>query len=322
MIEAVELGNFKGLQQNATLPLGQLTLIVGCEGSGKSTALQGLAAHFLPRDRWTYDSVKRHGLQPERAVISYALWKEPGNELYGRLCWSKSSPTGGLRGGGYFYRVSGSGRLDRFMTASRGAFFMDPTAMAEVAWLKNCCPDLDSDGRNLARMLKLLQQHQPNQFRKLNREFIQWLPQFAEIVLQQPRRGYRLVAFRNRQGACIPAADLSPNVLLILGLLSLSYLAEVSILGLDEPDYGLNPSQLLMLRERLLRLAFPKLSRKKGAPAQVIVTTRDPAFVQLFEGQTITVVLTRKTEQGISFVLLDQIADLRQHMPSRVANSE
>ena len=91
MFEAVELTNFKGLQQNATLPLGQLTLIVGCEGSGKSTAVQGFAAHFLPGDRWSYDSVKRHGLQPERAVSSHAWWKEAGNECCGRLCWTKDS---------------------------------------------------------------------------------------------------------------------------------------------------------------------------------------------------------------------------------------
>src|SRR5437868_2130939 len=142
MFEAVELTNFKGLQQNATLPLGQLTHIVGCEGSGKSTAVQGFAAHFLPGDRWSYDSVKRHGLQPERAVSSHAWWKEAGNECCGRLCWTKDSRD--AKGRDYLYLRSDE--ADGLIAALRNAFFLDPTAMAQKAWLKNCCPYLDPDG--------------------------------------------------------------------------------------------------------------------------------------------------------------------------------
>ena len=291
MFEAVALTNFKGLQQNATLPLGQFTLMVGCKGSGKSTAVQGFAAHFLSGDRWSYDSVKRHGLQPERGVSSHARWKEAGNEWYGRLCWSKDSRD--AKGRHYLYPISGE--ADGMLAALRNAFFLDPIAMAEKAWLKNCCPYLDPDGRNLARMLKILQQEGLAQFRDLSREFIQWMPQFAEIELLQPQRGYRAIAFRDHQGGCIPAADLPRGPLLILGLLSLRYFVKASMIALDEPDAGLTVAQKLMLRDWLVRVAFPNSSCGMVAPIQVALSTGDLAFAELFDGQPATVVPSQWT---------------------------
>src|SRR5437016_2022776 len=126
----------------------------------------------------------------------------------------------------------------------------------------------------------------------------------AEIELLQPQRGYRAIAFRNHQGGCIPAADLSPGPLLILGLLSLRYFVKLSMIALDEPDAGLTASQKLMLRDWLVRLAFPNSSGGSGASIQVTLSTGDLGFAELFDGQPMTVVLTRKTEQGIVFVQL------------------
>src|SRR4051794_4451640 len=41
MITAVHIKNFKGIR-DATLPLGQFTLLIGANGSGKSTAMEAL----------------------------------------------------------------------------------------------------------------------------------------------------------------------------------------------------------------------------------------------------------------------------------------
>ena len=41
MIKSIHYENFKSLR-DATLPLGQFTLLIGANGSGKSTALQVL----------------------------------------------------------------------------------------------------------------------------------------------------------------------------------------------------------------------------------------------------------------------------------------
>jgi predicted ATPase len=304
MIEEIEFKNFKALERT-TLPLGRLTLIVGTEGSGKSSAVQGLAAHCF-QERWSYDEVKTRGLDVARGVTCFALWKEPGNELVGRLCWSNGSPKVGRRAG-YYYTLSGSGDSSRFSRTLAETFILDPDAMAEEAWLKNCCPYLDRDGRNLARMLRLLEQHNPQRFQQLNREFRRWLPAYNGFSLEQPRHGYRAIAVRTRQDARIAAADVPPQVLLILGLLSLPYLAHVSMLVLDEPDLGLDSRQIALLRDYLCRLAC-----RKTRPAQVILTTRNPQLPELFQTQSPTIVLAEKCENRVHFAARTKLPATRR----------
>ena len=55
MITSIHYKNFKALQ-DATLPLGRFTLIVGANGTGKSTALQSIE-YMRNRDANDFDKI-------------------------------------------------------------------------------------------------------------------------------------------------------------------------------------------------------------------------------------------------------------------------
>ena len=72
MIKSVQFRNFKVLQ-NTVLPLGRLTLIVGANGSGKSTAMQALHAAASP-NAYPFHLIATAGLQPiETATVEVSL---------------------------------------------------------------------------------------------------------------------------------------------------------------------------------------------------------------------------------------------------------
>jgi len=68
MIESVEFKNFKVLR-DATLPLSQVTLIVGPNGSGKTTAIDGLRAAAHPHSAFSeLQSAGHHAGSDEPSV--------------------------------------------------------------------------------------------------------------------------------------------------------------------------------------------------------------------------------------------------------------
>src|SRR5438045_9568851 len=78
MIERVEFKNFKALR-DATLPLSQFTLIVGANGSGKSTALAGILclSQRHPLDPYAIHSA---GVGLQQPVLFTINWREQTND--------------------------------------------------------------------------------------------------------------------------------------------------------------------------------------------------------------------------------------------------
>jgi hypothetical protein len=93
VIEWIEFKNFKALR-NAKLPLSRFTLIVGANGSGKSTALQAVLALRGP-GQLNFDQVRTAGVPETEAVLITAKWGEFKNEFLIKMEWNKPQYPGG-----------------------------------------------------------------------------------------------------------------------------------------------------------------------------------------------------------------------------------
>src|SRR6266498_1780885 len=87
MIEWVEFKNFKALR-NAKLPLSRFTLIVGANGSGKSTALNALLA-LRDANQRKFAQIRTAGVPESQPVALTAQWVEEKNEFLIKVIWSR-----------------------------------------------------------------------------------------------------------------------------------------------------------------------------------------------------------------------------------------
>jgi AAA15 family ATPase/GTPase len=83
MFESIKFENFKTLR-DTTLPLSPFTLIVGSNGSGKSTALNAFSALRNPVQLLQSRSV---GIPDQNKVTLVAKWKEEGSDVLVQVQW-------------------------------------------------------------------------------------------------------------------------------------------------------------------------------------------------------------------------------------------
>jgi len=76
------------------------------------------------------------------------------------------------------------------------------------------------------------------------------------------------------------------------------------ILCLEEPDHGLHPRPLRDVRDALYRLSYP---RDSSNAIQVVATTHNPYFLELFQDHPQEVVIASKVGLGASFTRLSDM---------------
>jgi predicted ATPase len=302
MFESITFLNFKALR-DTTLPLNRFTLIVGPNGSGKSTALNA----FLALSNVNLLVGNRSAGVPEHLpVILVANWKESGVPAFtARAEWS---PHGGGRG-------TYSGNSPKFQIAlNRTRFYsLDATAIAAPVILQPHI-ELAHTGANLAGVLDRLRDQHPERFEALNEQLGRWIPEFDRILFETPQQGQRSISLRTREGGhSIKASNLSQGTLIALALLTIAYLPEPpSIVCLEEPDHGLHPRLLRDVRDALYRLAYPDGSQEKREPVQVIATTHNPYFLDLFREHPEEIVIAEKVGLESKFSRLSDRQDLEE----------
>lgn len=193
MLEAVEFRNFKVLQ-DTTLPLGRLTLLVGANGSGKSTAMQALRAVVQP-EIWQWQQVVTVGLQPiETAVVEVKLcWGEPLEGVTTTTCWGPSSE---IRVSHWDFKIGGfqGGPKEEVVKAALAGlrvYNLHPDSIATAAQLQPRM-ELGQDGGSLAGVLDRLRDSDPERFEALNDELGRWLPEFDRILFDTQPGGYQI----------------------------------------------------------------------------------------------------------------------------------
>ena len=310
MIESIQFKNFKALR-DTTLQLKQFTLIVGPNGSGKSTALSAVSA--LESAEFSRSGQLRSiGVGEGKEV---ALRVKCDGERSGwdfKVVWTENGcsteshgPDDSLaRGyGGGFANVFGSPRM----------FSLEANAIARPVQLQPF-EELHLDGANLAGVLDRLRDQNPERFELVNEELSRWIPEFNRILFETPGPGLRAIALRTREGShSIKAADLSQGTLIALALLTIAYLPEPpSIVCLEEPDHGLHPRLLRDVRDAIYRLAYPEGAQEKREPVQVIATTHNPYFLDLFREHPEEIVIAEKVGLEAKFSRLSDRPDLEE----------
>ena len=92
MIEWIEFKNFKALR-DAKLPLSRFTLIVGPNGCGKSSALQGIIA-LRSGSRLSLAQLRTAGTPDNQLVSLTARWSQERNNFDVTFGWNANNPFG------------------------------------------------------------------------------------------------------------------------------------------------------------------------------------------------------------------------------------
>ncbi len=305
MFTSVRFLNFKALR-DATLPLGQFTLLVGPNGSGKSTALQGLklAAH---RGAFSLDRIRTlNAMGVPSVVISWEQWAIRTTAIFPDNVKVERSHEGDLRSS------TDSNGLDALLHGCRFYAF-DPDAIAAPVALHPGA-QLMPNGANLVAVLDNLRDVDPERFEKLNDDLASWLPEFDRILFETPGTGMREFFLRvagSKQG--IRASELSHGTLFTLALLTLANATSPPpFIAIEEPDRGVHPRMLRRVQDALYRLAFPRDYGDQRDPVQVVATTHSPFLLDLYRDRPEQIVIAEKRNGEAHFTSLVEKGDVKE----------
>jgi predicted ATPase len=312
MFESIEFKNFKVLR-DARLPLRPFTLILGPNGSGKTTALQALMA--LDINRFNFSDVATIGASGVKNVSLTAQWSAPFDEFVTVMDWAKNGSKS-LNVLNAKTRAVASNEIATELhgiLASIRVYAFDNDAIILPVMLG---PEakLGPKGSNLAVVLDRLRDQWPERFEAINNELRRWLPEFDTILFETPGDGERSIELRmKRSGAAIQAKDLSQGTIQALAILTVAYLPNPPrVIGIEEPDRGIHPRLLRQVRDALYRLSYPDQFGESRVPTQVIATTHSPYFLDLYRDRPEEVVLAEKLEDGARFTALSSHEHLEE----------
>jgi predicted ATPase len=320
MIEFVQFRNFRVLR-DTTLPLSRFTLLLGLNGSGKSTALQALEAvqrRLSGSGGWArIEQVITTGVAISDATQVEVLlrWSAPYAGMATQVIWSQSFPKSTVN----YVNSEGEGPSPQdggplsAMLAGIRVYSLDATQIAAGVRLVPSM-ELGRGGAHLAGVLDRLRDDAPERFKALNEEWGRWLPEFDQILFDTVGEGVRAIRLRTRQGHyAIPASDLSQGTLLALAILTLAYLPNPpTMVCFEEPDRGIHPRLLRDVQDALYQLSYPESFGETRPPVQVLATTHSPYFLDLYRDHPEEVVIASRIGQEARFERLSDRRDLEE----------
>ena len=299
MIASVTIRNFRALK-SASLELAPFNLVIGPNGSGKTSLIQALlrlgALAKLP--------LRNSGAsEEERENIADApeLW------------WQFTPPHDGLEavmkglpGSKWdFLDVTklptGQGQNDwaglRAVLTGARCYVLDHRALGARS-VSHEGAELKGDGGNLATVLAALQMREPAAFAQLRDEACRIWPEYDDVQWRFADGAGGAVEFSLRlaeTGELIPAERLSQGTLYLLAMMALAFDPRPPpIVCIEEVDRGFHPRLLRDVRDVLYRLSYPGSFGLKRAPVQVIATTHSPYMLDLFREHPEEVVISEK----------------------------
>jgi len=317
MIKSITFKNFKALR-DCTLPLGRFTLLIGPNGSGKTTALQAFDV-MAQRGQWALPTVRTVGVAQSDPVDVTLVWGDPFDGV--------AIAVGVRRNGlfrGEFKDAQGrqavskqtSTDLRRVIHGSR-VYSLTADAIARPVTLR---PNmfLDPTGMGLAGVLDRLRDQHPERWDSLNVVLQTWFPDFDRILFDTPAEGQRAIALRTCSGGhSIPASQISQGTLLALAMLTLAYLPDPPpVVGFEEPGRGIHPRLLRDVRDAMYRLAYPETVGEDREPVQVIATTHSPYMLDLFKDHPDEIVIAQKLEGNVEFKRLSEMPHIDEILES------
>ncbi|EPX63890.1 hypothetical protein D187_005020 [Cystobacter fuscus DSM 2262] len=324
MITSIQLRRFKG-HRDTTVSLGRLTVLVGPNGTGKTSVLQALSLnsklmnnepdHVLRGDMSPRDLLCRSEQGPVTLSVegtdNARLWKLalqfaepvlPDDPLSLRADWSYAGYAG--------YEETISIPLEHAQHEMEGSklaslvspavlYHFDARRIAAASYSSEENPAVDVDGGNTAVVLAALKLEHEEIFEQIESELRKIVPSIQRIRVRrvkmppadnsnEPRIGNKI--FIDFQGAPdVPAHGASEGTLITLALLTALFSPNrPRILLLDDIDQSLHPQAQMELMGELKRLLenFPEL--------QLVATTHSPYILDAIEPSDVRVFAPRK----------------------------
>jgi predicted ATPase len=161
-----------------------------------------------------------------------------------------------------------------------------PTNIQDTAYLYNDCGNLS------AFLLKLKNQHSKH-YERILRYIRAVMPQFGDFeLIQSPADKYSNLNWRDRSGNFFDASQISDGSLRFMGLATLLLQPETTlpkIMVLDEPELGLHPKALQLLRAMI---------EHAKQHSQLIIATQSAHFLDEFTPEQV-IVAERQGEETI-----------------------
>lgn len=298
MIERVEFQNFKSLQ-DVTIQLGRLTALVGPNGCGKSSVLQGTKL-ALDRPR-AYRGDHLEPVQPQR--LSYRGNAEKTNVI--------ATLTNAARFG-FIWRVVGQSRGEEAVHSSgplpKAAHLrLDVVEMTRTSLASVEQPVMAPNGAELASALAWMKGAEEDEFAAMTMQLREIVPGVKRIKALRERTmqsrmdkveldGQSLwrtaqesaigdqFSIEFEDGSEIPSDLLSEGTVLVLGLLAkLHERGRPDVLLIDDIDRGLHLSAQVKLIEALRTML------ERDPTLQIVCTTHSPYLLDLFKPEEVRV---------------------------------
>ncbi|MFE8603210.1 AAA family ATPase [Archangium violaceum] len=324
MITSIQLRSFKG-HRDTTVPLGRLTVLVGPNGTGKTSVLQALSlvgrlmnnrpAKVLHGNMSPQDLLRRSEKGPITLTVegtdNALSWKlalqfselsqqHPPQAL--RVDWSYGVHTG--------HEETNSIPLGHTIDEEQGSklaslvspavlYHFDARRIAAAAYSSEEIPALHADGRNTSVVLATLKLEREEVFEQIESELRKIVPGVQRIRVRrvkmpqfpnhsEPRVGNKVfIDFKDAPD--VPAHGASEGTLITLALLTaLCSPNRPRILLLDDIDQSLHPQAQMELMGELKRLlkSFPEV--------QVVATTHSPYILDAIDPSDVRVFAPRK----------------------------
>jgi predicted ATPase len=315
MIDSVRFENFKVLN-DATLKLGPLNVVVGPNGSGKTTALNAIE-QICSRSNAMSDSIRTVGSEGDGRVLAALTWSSGGQQLEAGIKSEGNTPTTPLASVDanarkiakpYFSR-NGSNlaansplikEMERVLAGIR-VYSFDPPRIGERVQLKPNA-EMARNGSGFASALDRLRDQNEEAFDRLRDDLASWLPEFEGLAFDTPGEGLRSFKLRRANTRdFIQSRDLSDGTLVALALLFIAHdPSPRTLVCLEEPDRGLHPRLLKQLAEAVFRLSYPSEFGLKNEATQVLLTTHSPIFLDFLKDHPEAIVIAEKRENGLA----------------------
>jgi predicted ATPase len=324
MIESIEFTNFKALRKT-TLALCPFTLLLGPNGSGKTTVLQALQtiaifangaspAGGLSISNYSRSSMLSVTEEDRNAAVVFNLRLSlSGHIIVTTFNWLPNGQVDTqfrVENGGAGWQSEAQLALKWLVRMQ--TFALDPAAIAQPSQVS--AQPLQLNGTSLAAVLDDLKDNQNERWEALLADMRHWLPEYDQIQFDKPTQGSKAIVLRTKKGGHrIPAQHLSQGTLVALALLTLAYIPDPpSLVGLEEIDRGLHPRLLRRLQDAVYRLSYPDSCGETRPPIQVIATSHSPYLLERFREHPEEVVVANKSGLEVTMQRLTDVEHFQE----------